>query len=202
MTSQFGFEYSDTTSTLREVKRLLRPGGRFVAISHHTASILIQSAARELEVYEVALTELQLFAGLRDYFAALGDLSRPAEDIAQAMQQANPLSTAINGAINELRRRFPEEECAKEIVDAISYLAAGAKSATESERRAAVVAAAADFTFAQARLQDMVAAALDEESIELLTVVAREIGFSSVHALKLYGDDQALAGWQIHMTRP
>jgi SAM-dependent methyltransferase len=201
VTSQFGFEYSDVERTLREVKRLLKPGGRFVAIMHHSSSALIESASEELVIYDAALTELQIFAGLRDYFAALGDLGRPADEVAAAMQEAKPLSNAINGAVNQLRVRFPDSECAADIVGAVSYLAGGAKQASESERKAAVVAAAADFSFAQARLQDMVEAAIDQDGSEKLSLQAREMGFSNVHVLKLYGDDGALAGWQAHMIR-
>lgn len=199
VTSQFGFEYSDVISTLIEVRRVLAAGGQFIAVSHHTDSDLIKAANTELDVYQCALSELNLFGGVRDLLAALGDLTLGADAVAAAMKQAEPLSRAVNTAVDELRRRYPREECANEMVAAIGHLAAGAKQATKQERLAAVSAAAADFSFAQARLQDMVGAALDQEQIDMLKVRARETGFDSVHCLKLYGGDNGLAGWQLHL---
>ena len=45
----------------------------------------------------------------------------------------------------------------------------------------------------------MVEAALDQEQVEQLTIKAYEAGFESVHCLKLYTEDNGLAGWQIHL---
>ena len=199
VTSQFGFEYSDVPATLKEIRRILVPGGQFIAISHHADSDLIKAAASELEIYRFALSELNLFAGVRDLFISYGDLNRSPETVARAMKSAKPLSTAINGAVNELLRRYPDEECAREIVDAVSHLASGAKSVTQDERNRAVTAAAADFAFANARLQDMVEAALTAEQIENFSVEARESGFRSAHCLKLYAGANSLSGWQIHL---
>ena len=197
--SQFGFEYSDTGATLIEVRRVLANGGRFIAICHHADSELIKAASRELEVYQFALGELDLFGRARDLLGALGDLTRSTKHVATSMKQAEPLSRAVNTAIDELRRRFPSEECANDMVAAISHLAAGARQATKQERLTAVSAATADFTLAQARLQDMAGAALDQQQVEMLNVRAREAGFESVHCLKLYGGDSHLAGWQLHL---
>ena len=182
-----------------EVRRVLANGGRFIAICHHAESELINAARRELEVYQYALGELNLFGNVRDLLGALGDLTLGPEQVAAAMKQAEPLSRAVNSAVDELRRRFPSEECANDMVAAISHLAGGAKQATKQERLAAVTAAAADFTLAQARLQDMVGAALDQQQVEMLNVRAGEAGFESAHCLKLYGGDSHLAGWQLHL---
>ena len=74
-----------------------------------------------------------------------------------------------------------------------------AKNTTVEQRRVAIDSADSDFRAARARLDDMVAAALDSDDIEAFNVRAKEAGFPSTHSLTLYGDDNGLAGWQIHL---
>jgi len=199
VSSQFGFEYGDTGRTIPEIRRVLMTGGQFVAISHHAGSQLIKSASVELEVYDYALDELDLFGKLQKQFDAVGDMSGPRRRVRSKLQHVEPLTQAVNESVASLQEKYPDEECANEIIGAMGYLARGARQATEDERREAVVAATADFSFAQARLRDMVAAALTREDTELLAVTAKEAGFDSTICIAIYGDDRALAGWQIHM---
>ena len=199
VSSQFGFEYSDVELTLREVRRVLTPGGRFIAISHHVDSDLIKAASTELDVYRYALDELDLFGRVRNYMSALGKLSGSPKKLAKTLERAKPYSQDVNEGMDLFRQRHPDDECSKGIVGAISYLARGVRQATKEQRRAAVEAAADDFRYAQARLQDMVAAALSQEQIDSLGLTARAAGFESVFCLRLFDEDRGLAGWQIHM---
>jgi SAM-dependent methyltransferase len=199
VTSQFGFEYSDITKTIAEARRILKPGGQFIAISHHAESALIKAATIELQVYAYALGELDIFAVLRKLFDALGTLDGTAETLKGASAKAKPHSKEVNDVMNRFRSRYPTEECAQEIVGAVGHLAQGAAAVGHRERLAAIDLASDDFRCAEARLKDMVGAALDQDEIDGFTLVARELGFSSVHCLTLYGGDSVLAGWQIHL---
>ncbi|MDH3803932.1 MAG: class I SAM-dependent methyltransferase [Gammaproteobacteria bacterium] len=200
VTSQFGFEYSTIEQTLAEVRRVLVPGGRFVAISHHTRSVLIQAAKVELDIYELALDELDLVAGSRRYFEALGELPDDPQQLKNAQEKVQPLVEEYNRRMHRFQDKYAEHECGKFIIGAIGYIARTARQTTRAERLEALDKAGSDFQLARARLDDMVAASLDNEQIETLTLTAREAGFNSVHCLKLYGDDNGLAGWQIHLS--
>ena len=197
--SQFGFEYSNADLTIQEMRRVLVPGGQFIAISHHVDSELIKAAAAELDVYHYALDELDLFGRVRKYMGALGKLSGSPKKLARTFEKAKPYSRDVNEGMDLFRQRHPDDECSKDMVGAINYLAQGARQATREQRLAAVDAAADDFRFAQARLQDMVGAALGEEQIDHVQRTANAAGFESVFCLRLYGEDDGLAGWQIHM---
>jgi len=197
--SQFGFEYSNTELTIQEMRRVLAPGGQFIAISHHVDSELIKAAGAELDVYHYALGELDLFGRVRKYMSALGNLSGSPKKLAKTLQRAKPYSQDVNDGMDLFMQRHPDVECSKEIVGAISYLARGARQATREERLAAVDAAASDFRYAQARLQDMVGAALGKEQIDVLQRTAKAVGFEAVYCLRLFSEDGGLAGWQIHM---
>ena len=199
VSSQFGFEYSNIEKTLQEVRRILKAGGPFIAISHHVDSQLIKAANAELEVYRHALDELNVFGTVREYFDALGDIGSSRDELKKAMELAVPLSLRINDCVNAFREEHPDDECAKEIVAAVGYLARGAAQTAKAERLGAVDAAQVSYRMAQARLEDMVDAAMDQEDIDSLTVNAGSAGFSSANCLNLFVEDGSLAGWQIHM---
>ena len=195
--SQFGFEYSDTGAAIAEMRRVLAPGGQFVAISHHADSALIKAARIELEIYRYALDELDLVGRIGKLFDALGNPGESQLDA--ALRRTRPYSEAVNKGMDDFRQRYPDHDCAREIVGAIGELARGAKAVTREHRLAAVGAATEDFLLAQARLQDMVNAALDQEQVDALRNTAAETGFAAAYCLDLYSEDGALAGWQIHM---
>jgi len=199
VTSQFGFEYSDIRKTLSEVRRLLRPDGRFVAIAHHRDSVLIQAAKVELDIYALAMDELGLLDAAGRYFDALGEINGNPGQLKDTLKKTKPLSLELNGKMDRFRKAYPSHECSLFIAGTISFIARSVKQTTADERRAAVKQAMSDFQLARARLDDMVAAALSDEQIEMFAIDAREAGFPSTHCLNLYGDDEGLAGWQIHL---
>jgi len=198
VTSQFGFEYSDIERSLLEIRRVLKVDGRFVAISHHLDSDLIKAAIVEVEVYERALDELDLFGSLRNYTEAIGELDGEQSTVAAKISKASPLAAGLLKKVKDFREQYPDEELCREIVEAVSRLAKP-QYPSSADRIMVVDAAEKDFGFARARLQDMAQAAMSQENIELFSIMAKEAGFGSVHCLNLYGDDQGLAGWQIHL---
>lgn len=200
--SQFGFEYSDPESTLAEVSRVLRSGRRFVAISHHVDSRLIKDSRRELEVYRAALDELELFDRLEDYFKAVGVLGGSGDELASALKAARPQSQKINTAVNEFRQRYPDDACAREMVAAISHLVQRARGTERKELLKALLNARQEFVLAQARLKDMVAAALSARQLEVLRTHATEgMAFESFDYCEFPGEGGGPAGWQIELTR-
>ena len=192
VTSQFGFEYSDIRKTLVEVRRILRPNARFVAISHHTDSTLIKAAKVELDIYTLALDELDLIGTASRYFDLLGDAKA-------SSKSTESFSSDVNDKMNKLRTAYPQHECSRFIFGAISFIARSVKQTTADERRVAIDRANSDFKFARARLDDMIGAALDEEKINVFSIAAKEAGFKSTHCLKIFGENEGLAGWQIHL---
>jgi len=199
ISSQFGFEYGDIDTTMPEMRRILVPGGRFVAISHHIDSRLVKAAKAELEVYRHALDELNIFGTVRKYFGALGEVGSSRKELSKALERAAPLSLKVNDCMNTFREEHPDDECAGEIVAAVGYLARGAAQTAKAERLGAVDAAQVNYRMAQARLKDMVDAALNPQDIDTLTERAKSAGFTSMTCLRLFVEDGSLAGWQIHM---
>lgn len=199
VTSQFGFEYSDIGKTLVEIRRVLAPGGRFVAISHHADSVLIEASKVEIEIYDYALKEIDLVGTAVRYFKAVGELTGdPARD-EKATRRARPLAADLMTRMNAFREKYEEHDCAMFIAGAVSFTVRNAQQTSLQQKLDALGRAQSDFELARARLDDMVGASLDRDQIEAFNVEAKEAGFQSVHSLKLYTEDAGLAGWQIHL---
>jgi SAM-dependent methyltransferase len=192
VTSQFGFEYSDIRKTLAEVRRILRSNARFVAISHHADSTLIKAAKIELDIYALAMDELDILGTASRYFDVLGAVNT-------SSSPTESLASDVNDKMNTFRTAYPQHECSLFILGTISFIARSVKQTTADERRIAINRAKSDFEFARARLDDMIRAAMDDEKIEVFSIAAKETGFKSTHCLKIYGEDEGLAGWQIHL---
>lgn len=195
--SQFGFEYSDTDEALREMRRVLSPEGRFVAICHHADSGLIRDSRRELEVYRAALDEFDLFGRLERYFVNLGrgSLGGSVETLAQAQQRARRWSEELNAAVNTFQARFPADECSLEVVGAISGLARRARDLGRDKSLDEVNAAGREFSQARQRLSDMVHAALGPDQMEALAAAAKRAGFKHAEWAEFRAEADELAGW-------
>ncbi len=199
VTSQFGFEYSDIGKTLIEIRRVLKPGGRFVAISHHAESVLIENSKVEIEIYDFALNKIDLVGTAKRYFKALGDPAQHPDQQRKAAKRARPLAASLKTRMNAFREKYETHDCAQFIAGAVSYTVRVAQETTLKEKLDALDRAQSDFELAKARLDDMVAAALDSDQIKSFNVLAKEAGFQSVDSLELYTEDSSLAGWQIHL---
>lgn len=199
VTSQFGFEYSDIDRTLAEIRRVLVPGGRFVALSHHIDSSLADESRGELAIYSAAIDELDLLGETRKIFEALGDIPDAPGPVGAGNEAYAAQAEVLNRKVREFQERFGDDERSQIIVGTIGFIARTAKQTTAGERFAALDKASADFRDHRERLLDMVAAALDPEAIDELAARAREAGFESVHCLKFYAGDNRLGAWQIHM---
>lgn len=67
--SQFGVEYADTSAALRELARVLKPGGRALFLAHHAASALTRAVGRQLAAFDQVVGD---GAGMRQARRAFG----------------------------------------------------------------------------------------------------------------------------------
>ena len=59
--SQFGLEYGDTAAATKEILRVLKPGGKFVAIAQNKRAQLVKEASQGVEIFEHILNRTPLF---------------------------------------------------------------------------------------------------------------------------------------------
>ncbi|WP_075188119.1 class I SAM-dependent methyltransferase [Teredinibacter haidensis] len=197
ITSQFGFEYSDIGKTLVEVRRLLREGGRFVAISHHTDSELLKASRVELDIYREALDELDLFGFLSGYFYTLGTPEQNKNTEERGLRKATVGAQELNRRMNTFMSSHRKDETAKGVVSAIVQLAKVASTKSRDERVKLANNAEERFVQARARLKDMASAALDQNAIDQLTKAAMKLGFTTVKCKPTVLENNSLVGWEI-----
>ncbi|MCF4008058.1 class I SAM-dependent methyltransferase [Rheinheimera sp. UJ63] len=65
--SQFGFEYTDLFPTIKQIHRVLKSNGKFVAMVHHTDSFISQDCRIGLKVLQLFLKDKGLMAKATDF---------------------------------------------------------------------------------------------------------------------------------------
>ena len=199
VSSQFGLEYCKIPQVLGEIRRVLVPGGKFVAIAHHGDSNLLKAAHSEVQVYRALLKDMNLFGRVRAYFGALGNPLNQ-EELRMAINKAKPLSTSVNEAVASMKKRYPDSECARQMLAAINSLAQGAARVQSKQRLRTLAMVSEDFEMAGERLEDMVKAGLDGDAIDRLHALARTSAFSDFSCQPFLDDGGNLAGWHIELS--
>lgn len=200
--SQYGFEYSDIDTTLAEVFRLLRPGGRFLAIAHHASSAVIARQQISARVYFAALEQLKLFRLLDRHLASWGKAKGPAAvDRLITRPKYQKSGMELEQGLRQFSQAFPNDETAARVFCAIDDLRQAAPDLFPARRTAAVKAERQSFEGALARLQDLFRAALDKAGIEQLGSRAREVGYNEIAIEPFFAEGGGLAGWSIQLTR-
>jgi SAM-dependent methyltransferase len=146
VTSQFGFEYGDTGRIAAEVRRVLRPDGRYAFIIHHAEGAIVAHNRGRAEVLRaalgpggvhekaVALAKARQLAPLPTppfFFTAPEDALRqfPGQDVGQEY------AAAVLQTLEMGRRRHPRETL--EVLDALKGKAENEISRIEALREAA-----------------------------------------------------------------
>ena len=197
--SHYGVEYGDLPHSISEIRRVLAPGGTFVALAHHSDSPLLQAARSESKAYTSVLKDLNLLGRVRAYFGALGN-PRNQQELQAAMIKARPLSTSVNEGVAAMKQRHPNSDCAKQIHAAINHLAEGAARVDSRHRLKTLNAVAQEFDFASDRLKDMVKAGLDDASVEKLKSLAVTSAFSGVFCQPFNDENGKLLAWHIELS--
>lgn len=197
--SHYGVEYGDLPHSMSEIRRVLKPGGTFVALAHHSDSPLLQAARSESKAYKTVLKELNLLGRVRAYFGALGNPTNQ-QELQNAMIKARPLSTSVNEGVAAIKQRHPNSDCVKQIQAAINHLAQGAARVESRHRLRTLNAVAREFDFASERLTDMVNAGLDAGSVEKLKSLAVTRAFGKVYCQAFNDENGKLLAWHIELS--
>lgn len=198
--SVFGIEYSDLEKSLGEVQRLLKPGGRLVALLHHAGSVVTSMSRRALAEYNEQ--------DLESVIAALGVISKARDETPELSElKNNPDAERAREEINRLAGKYlgntdPNTGNAtmfELLTNALKFFKMmGADSA---ERRQFIESLGAEHRASQERFDQMVAVALDESGIEQLQVKLDGLGFTNTRVDAIHTNNEILA-WELCTEKP
>ena len=201
--SQFGFEYSDTAATIKELHHILKPDGQFCALLHHNQSEVTIDA--EIAVTQIALCErseltettaklLTRLHMLRERNQNLPkdkkalqlreEFNRVAQRLLQYIENA-PSSGHIDYFLNELANLFGSK----------------AKGLDLQEKIAIIERLQADSSQYQSRMAAMLEASSDNQEIFALKESLNDVGFEMMNPEVINKAQQPLA-WSVSCTKP
>jgi SAM-dependent methyltransferase len=195
-TSQFGIEYADHRAALRELARVLKPGGRALMLLHHADSPIGRSAASQLAAFDTVLGEGAAMRQARRAFTAhLKRLPPPALEAAEA---------AFRAAVDRMAARLrddPDFDQARALVGYLHDLATNVRRFGPESALARLDQTDAINDAWRRRQRAQVQAALDETGLAAFLARAGREGLDAVESgEERNARDEPLA-WRVGLRR-
>jgi len=176
--SVFGIEYSDLDASFSEIQRILKPGGRLVALLHHGDSVVTAMSKRALSEYDDAdfdsvISALGTINKARDETPSLSDLKNNAE-AEGARAEINRLAAKYLGDTNPKTANATMFEVMSNALKLFKIM-----GASSDERREFVDSLQMEHQASRERFEQMVSVAFDESGVEQLKVKLGDLGFGN-----------------------
>lgn len=197
----FGFEYGDIPQTVREIARVILPGGRCRFLMHHAESVIMLDTRAEIAVLEQALAADGLFDLTREFLRAWGHIKKvvqwekarriemmPAlKALEIARQRTATLATSPNGqaAMEALSRTV------------LSFITPPALLRPRHELMDQLKIVRAQYRANLARLKDMENAAIDKDRLAGICAEFETAGMKPVATTYLVKGFNSPVGWQL-----
>lgn len=194
VTSQFAFEYSDMQAGLREVFRVLKPGGKFVVMAHHQGSELVLDSKRGIEIFDYILDQTPLFMQLDLLFnLAAGALTRMDNTAWNKTQECIAATKSIQWTMSVINERFAQPGDAEWVNDVFGQAIQLIRSVQSAESANVAAAQLAQFYAGlknhHMRIKEQVEVALNVKKIVELEKILRDLnGELSVNSLSIDDD--------------
>lgn len=193
--SVFGIEYSDLERSLSEVQRLLRAGGRFVALLHHDGSVVTSMSKRAVSEYDAddfgaVIDALRTISLARDATPSLAELKH------------NPQAEAARGEMNRLAAKYLNDTNPDTANATMFELMTNAlrffkmMGASSEDRQRFIESLAAEHEASRERFGQMVAVAFDESGVRELRVKLANLGFGNTRIDVVRTNNDILA-WEL-----
>ena len=193
--SVFGIEYSDLDRSLAEVQRVLKPGGRVLALLHHDGSVVTSMSRRALSEYDEAdlrslLDALRTISTARDETPVLSELKHNAV-AEKARAEVNRLAAKYLSDTNPATANATMFELLTNALRFFKMMNSGSE-----ERQQFIESLAEEHVASQERFGQMVSVALDDSGLRELEVKLADFGFGNTRTGVIHSKDDILA-WEL-----
>lgn len=200
--SQFGFEYADRVDAAIEAHRILKVGGKLIAVVHHRQSKISQSCVSTHKqiglCYRSRLTEIS-----RKLIRRLRKLEKTNRDN-QKDETAIKTSAEFNkvaGAVYDHGSRLPDMEYVKYYLHELSSLfSQKGRQLNFSKKMAIIDAVEENARNYQLRMEAMLKASLDKEDVRHLEQSLRRTGLD-VDEISVVEHDHQIFAWRVIATK-
>lgn len=201
---QYALEYTPLEETVREMARILRPGGHGHFIMHHDQSVILTTTREEMRHRSLLEGDDTILDAAEALATRVAAATTP--EARQALS-SDPAAEASRLRLNEqaatladLARSSPHPEILYVAMDVAkkAYTATLAQGLEAGRARLRAGRAQIDANFA--RLDDLVAAAMDEAAMGRLGGLFRSHGFD-VATPTAFFNDKSLIGWALSVTK-
>lgn len=177
VTSQFGFEYTETHRVLTEVDRVLKPNGLFIAVMHCHESRFIQQNSQSLALLDKMFTS-DFFPALVEFIEAVETNNKPKEKYAEVNRQSSMLYS------------FDKTEF--ELMNVGQFLQVLMSNVETGKGKGLYQLFYDDMDNYRKRLTELVKAAQTEHDIDKMLAFSASIGFDVIESSKLLDTDGVL----------
>jgi ubiquinone/menaquinone biosynthesis C-methylase UbiE len=200
VSGHYALEYCDTARALVEIQRVLKPGADAQFILHHADSVLIKTARRVQADASLLLDELAIYRKLHRVVTMDGATPAGLQDATEALIAA---IRELKKALAEAQRQQPGSARMLAVaLDAVPKLLDARRRQLPREAGTEVDRAEGEIRDARARVDDLVAHALDETGIARVVDEAKRAGYTQIEHWPIQHAGSNLVGWQLTLHRP
>jgi len=200
--SQFGFEYADRAGAAIEANRILKTGGKLIAVVHHRRSQISKSCVSTHKqiglCYRSKLTEIcrKLIKRLRKLEKTHRDNTKDETAIKTAAEY-----NKVAGAVYDYGTRLPDMEYVSYYLNELSSLfSEKAQDLNFSQKMAIIEAVEENARNYQLRMEAMLKASLDEEALRLLEQCLSDAGLN-VEDTSVVEHNHQVYAWRVVATK-
>lgn len=195
VSGQYALEYTIVDQALREIHRVLKPGGQAQFILHHAESIVAQKARETLLQSALVLDETKVFRKLRRHLEA-ERCSRSAarKTLADLVAALGTLGQAAGQTDNPLMLNVT--------IDAVRKLLAARQQMSPAALDLEIDRFEGNIRASVHRLQDLIRCGQTEAGMQGMSGLALAQGFEVRELALQHHAGDALVGWRLRLTRP
>lgn len=202
VTSSYAFEYGDDEATVREILRILKPGGRARFLMHYGGSKIISGARNELDVLEAQLEKGGFLDTVRDYLREFGDIRKPPQfEKLKKSRKAEPYRLRMNEAHQRAVKRVETEHAADLVKQVMRWTGELVTPPMFFEPRQVLLKrlkeVREELQANRSRLMDMQKAAVDEARLDRIRGFFSKGGMQLEATLYEVPDAPAPVGWRV-----